>query len=79
MTTNHRMRERPAVGWKDRHWFFGEIEAMKAVLAICERWGYGNVMDVISKAWEDKFPGEALTPKDFFPHRPRPKKSAPRR
>jgi hypothetical protein len=56
------------MGWKDRQWFFGEIEAMKTVLAVCERWGYGNVMQVISDAWNDKFPGEALTPKDFYPH-----------
>lgn len=48
--------------WYDkRQWFFGEIEAMKTVLTICERWGYGNVMEVISLAWQDKDPTGALT------------------
>jgi hypothetical protein len=47
--------------WKNRQWFFGEIEAMKRVLAVCETWGYGNVMQVIANAWGDKDPSGALT------------------
>jgi hypothetical protein len=49
------------MSWKNRQWFWGEIEDMKAVLAICERWGYGNVMQVIADAWRDKDPTGALT------------------
>lgn len=47
--------------WKERRWFFGEIEAMKSVLRVCETWGYGNVMQVIANAWADKDPLGALT------------------
>lgn len=52
---------RSTTNWRNRQWFFGEIEDMQLVLRICQRWGYGNVMSVISHAWQEKDPSGALT------------------
>jgi hypothetical protein len=38
-----------------------ELSDLETVLRVCERWGYGNVMDVIAQVWAQVDPHGALT------------------